>query len=399
MGELQEQIGAKLLPVMSKLATIGLTVVDWISKNTTVVGILIGVIASLLAITYAVGVAVKLYTTYTKLAAAAQWLLNAAMTANPIGLVVLAIVALTAAFVVAYKKSETFRRIVDAAFGAVKRVVVGAVSTVVGFVRSHWRLLLAILTGPIGLAVYAIAHNWQRIRDGAAAAWSRIKSVVSAAAGAIPRLISSAWSGLAGIARAAFDRARDAALSAFYRIRDGVSRIVGNVVDAVRRLPDRIVSAVGDLGRLLYNAGVDIIQGLLDGIGDKIGDLRDKLGDITDMIPDIKGPPARDRELLRENGRLIMDGLMSGFDDRQSRIRDKLRRLTGEIRSSITATTAQPITLDAPSLSAGSLANARGNVAYITVNGAVDPVSTARQIRELLEREATWTGRTVGVVA
>lgn len=54
MGELQEQIGAKLLPVMLKLVTIGLSIVDWVSKNTTVVGIFIGVLASLLAITYAV---------------------------------------------------------------------------------------------------------------------------------------------------------------------------------------------------------------------------------------------------------------------------------------------------------------------------------------------------------
>lgn len=45
---------------------------------------------------------------------AAQWLLNAAMTANPIGIVIVAIVALVAAVVIAYKKSETFRRIVQA---------------------------------------------------------------------------------------------------------------------------------------------------------------------------------------------------------------------------------------------------------------------------------------------
>jgi hypothetical protein len=38
-SELQEQIGAKLLPVMNDLATVGLKVVDWISRNTTTVGV------------------------------------------------------------------------------------------------------------------------------------------------------------------------------------------------------------------------------------------------------------------------------------------------------------------------------------------------------------------------
>jgi hypothetical protein len=51
---------------------------------------------------------------------AAQWLLNAAMDANPIGLIVLALVALTAGFVIAYKHSETFRRIVTGAFKSIK---------------------------------------------------------------------------------------------------------------------------------------------------------------------------------------------------------------------------------------------------------------------------------------
>ncbi len=41
-GELQEQIGAKLLPVMVKLAEVGLKVVGWISENTKIVGILVG---------------------------------------------------------------------------------------------------------------------------------------------------------------------------------------------------------------------------------------------------------------------------------------------------------------------------------------------------------------------
>jgi hypothetical protein len=55
----------------------------------------------------------------SKAMAAAQWLVNAAMSANPIGLVVLAIAALAAGLVYAYQHSETFRNVVNAAFEAV----------------------------------------------------------------------------------------------------------------------------------------------------------------------------------------------------------------------------------------------------------------------------------------
>ena len=58
----------------------------------------------------------KLVTLASKVWAATQWALNAALAANPIGLVVVAIAALAVALVVAYKRSETFRAAVDVAF-------------------------------------------------------------------------------------------------------------------------------------------------------------------------------------------------------------------------------------------------------------------------------------------
>ncbi|WP_156042392.1 phage tail tape measure protein [Rhodococcus sp. UNC363MFTsu5.1] len=54
---------------------------------------------------------------------AAQWLLNAALNANPIGLIIVAITALVAAVVLAYKKSETFRNIVQGAWQGIQAAV------------------------------------------------------------------------------------------------------------------------------------------------------------------------------------------------------------------------------------------------------------------------------------
>jgi len=73
-------------------------------------------IAAQTAATVAANVATKTWT-------AGQWLLNAALEANPIGLVIAAIAALAAGIVLAYKKSDTFRSIVNGAFNAVKNTV------------------------------------------------------------------------------------------------------------------------------------------------------------------------------------------------------------------------------------------------------------------------------------
>lgn len=75
------------------------------------------------AVTAAQKAATIASTVATKGMAAAQRVLNLVMRANPIGLVITALLLLGAGLVVAYKKSETFRSIVNGAFTAVKKVV------------------------------------------------------------------------------------------------------------------------------------------------------------------------------------------------------------------------------------------------------------------------------------
>lgn len=76
----------------------------------------------------------------TALWTGAQWLLNAALTANPIGIVIVVVAALVAAIVIAYQKSETFRTVVQ----AVGRAVVEVFKQIASF----WLLVVSgILTG------------------------------------------------------------------------------------------------------------------------------------------------------------------------------------------------------------------------------------------------------------
>jgi hypothetical protein len=74
--------------------------------------------------TKAATVATKLWSAATKAATIAMVALNVVLRLNPIMLVVTALIALGAALVTAYKKSETFRRIVDGAFSKVKSVAI-----------------------------------------------------------------------------------------------------------------------------------------------------------------------------------------------------------------------------------------------------------------------------------
>lgn len=211
--------------------------------------------------------------------AAGQWLLNAALTANPIGLVILAIVALVALIVVAYKRSATFRAIVQAAMRGVQVAfgwVLTKVQQLVGWIRGNWPRLLAILTGPIGLAVRFILSRWDSIRSG----------VVS----------------------------KTQALLTF-----------------VRGIPGRILGALGNLGGLLRGAAGQVIQGFIDGLWSGFDRVRGVLSNLTGMLPDWKGPAARDATILYGSGQLVMGGFQQGLADSFGGVRAELGGLTGSL--------------------------------------------------------------------
>ena len=81
--------------------------------------------------------------TITKTFTAVQWALNAALTANPIGVVVMGIAALGGALVLAYKKSESFRNMISSTLNKLKEmkdwIVESKVGKVVGGIFSWWK--------------------------------------------------------------------------------------------------------------------------------------------------------------------------------------------------------------------------------------------------------------------
>lgn len=107
MRTLKTTLGEALLPVVTKVAKFLSEHKDTIKELTPIIAGLVVVIGAWVAI---------------------QWALNFAMTANPIGLVVVAIAALAVGLIYAYKKSETFRTIVQDAFFMVQLAALELVS-------------------------------------------------------------------------------------------------------------------------------------------------------------------------------------------------------------------------------------------------------------------------------
>jgi hypothetical protein len=105
--------------------------------------------------------------------AAVMWVVDAALNANPIGIVVIALVALGAALVIAYRHSETFRRIVDAAWAGIKTGVSVAWERVI---KPALTALAAFMTvtvpGAFRSGGAAVDKAWTATKDRVAAVWN-----------------------------------------------------------------------------------------------------------------------------------------------------------------------------------------------------------------------------------
>lgn len=246
--------GSVLIPTFTGLIKAISSVVGWFKQmglwlvpiTIAVVGFTAAIAASAIAtgITTAVfsvyAAVIRGWTLIMRIATGVQIAFNAVMNANPVILIITAILALGAALVIAYKKSETFRNIVNGAFQGILTVgkaigawfsgpfvrfftetIPGAFQAVKNWIATNWPWILGALTGPIGLAVVWIIKNWDRIT----------------------KFFTTAMGAL----------------------RDAISTGLNAVVDFFKKLPGRILAAVVGFGNLLVSTGKNIILGLLRG--------------------------------------------------------------------------------------------------------------------------------------
>jgi hypothetical protein len=152
------------------------------------IGMIVSGMASLNVASMGARVAQLASAAATGVATAAQWLWNIALSANPIGIIIIAIAALVAGLIWFFTKTELGRQIFSAAMEGI-RISIGWVvdkaQMLWNWAKDNWPLLLAIFTGPIGLAVKFITDKW----DG-------IVAYVKALPGKITSGASGMWNGI-----------------------------------------------------------------------------------------------------------------------------------------------------------------------------------------------------------
>lgn len=130
LSETKESIGDALLPAIEAVLPFLQSMGTWASKNTAVFLTVAGVVGGLAVAIVTVNAAMSIWAATTKAFTAIQLAFNAVMAANPIVLFALAIAALVIGLVVAYKKFDAFRELVDTVFDVIKTGVKGGMDAI-----------------------------------------------------------------------------------------------------------------------------------------------------------------------------------------------------------------------------------------------------------------------------
>ena len=228
LDNLEESIGLMLIPALTSLTKWIAEVATYFSEHTTQAKILFGALAALSVILMTVGVATKIFAAAQAIATAANviftsgiWAMTAALLANPITWVVIALAALGVALYEAWQHSATFRDIVKAVFDGLRTDVMvfinfftqtlpAAFRAVVDWVKGNWPVIVLFIMNPF-VGIIALALTLFGVK---------------------PAIINGAQA----------------------------------VISWMQSLPGKIASAVGSGLSVLYHFGVDLIQGVINGI-------------------------------------------------------------------------------------------------------------------------------------
>lgn len=314
-------------------------VVDFATNNLPVVGVIIGGVTAAIAAfklaAWSAKLATEGFTIATKLQAIAQGALNAIMNANPIGLIILAITALVAGFMILWNKCEGFRNFwiglwegIKSAAAAAGEWLKGVWSSITSAFSSAWNAITsflstawqtiknvvtvgimaikAIISGAFQLITLPFRFIWENCKDTIIAAWNSIKEKVTTALNAIKGIISSVWNAIKGVlvpivtaivnfvkqrwenlknnVSTVFNAVKSIATTVWNAIKTSISNVVNGIKNTVSNIFDSIKSKVSGVFNSIKSIASSVWNGIKSAITTPINAARDAVKAAIDKI-------------------------------------------------------------------------------------------------------------------
>lgn len=217
--------------------------------------------------------------------------------------------------------------LISGVWNGIKAGAAAAWNGIKSLITSAWAGIKSAISSAVSGLGSLIAAGWNAIKSATSAAWNAIKSFIANFWTGLKIVVSTAISTVKTVITSGWTAVKTATATAWNAIKSAVTTGIGNVLTAVRALPGKVKSAVSGAATWLVNVGMDMIRGVISGVGKMVGALRDKVKSVIGgIVPFSKG-------LLKENspskvfmeiGKGIVDGTVVGIETG----REDLKRAT-----------------------------------------------------------------------
>lgn len=248
-----EEAIPKMADFASKLGSFA----KWIADNREPLTWLVGIIGGITLAVKALGVASLVFTSISLLA----------------GGLVVALGVLVGALVVAYMKSETFRNIVNAAFTAVKKVVMDVINNLVAYYKMLWSVLQWLWENIKAWASW-IGNKFIEMKNSVV---NTVKNLWNSVKNFFTNGIGDTWNKIVGWAANVWNKFGEmknnvsrAVTDTWTGIKNSFSGGIDTVVNWMKDLPHKIASAVSNGKNAVTNAFKGIFNAALKAIGNPV---------------------------------------------------------------------------------------------------------------------------------
>lgn len=296
-------------------------------------------------------------------AVAAQIGLNTAMLASPITWVVAGIVALVAAFVILWNKSEGFRNFWIGLWEVIKSAASTAWEAIKTFFSSAWDFIKNVW----GKAGEFFSSIWESIKNVFSvvvewfsnifsSAWDGIKNIWSAVTGffsgiwnGIVAVFSVAGSWFAGIFSAAWNAIKDiwSNVTTFFSgiwsgIQGAFSSVTSWFSEKFSAAKNAILNVFSNIGAQFNEIGMNIVRGIGNGITSGLSWIKSLItgwvGNVKAFIKNLFGIRSPSRWAKEVIGKNIMLGFANGLTENDSVVFSAMKKVTSGLENTNFAT-------------------------------------------------------------
>lgn len=319
IGKIIDKIAPQFANLADQLANGNIDTDKWVKVGEAIakiIAVIVGVVA-------AVKTVIAVVRTVTSVVKGVSAVIS--FVSSPVGLVILAIMALIAVGILLYKNWDKIKAFAIRIWTAIKDFFVNIFTSIGNFFTSIWE----------GISTF-FSSVWNGIKE-------TVSGAVSAVWETISTVFSTIWEFISGVATNIWT----SITTAFTNILSGITGTIGNIKDSIVTGFTAAIDWIKALPAQAVQWGKDIINSIVDGIKSAVSKVGEAVSGVASKIKGFLGFSEPDEGPLSDFHTYMpdmIDLMTKGISAGKAKVRDALGALTGDMSIMAQANVASPTT-------------------------------------------------------